>query len=428
MELLFANRLDEVSAAIAMHLDRGGQPARAVPFLERAAAVATRVSANEEAIRCLTHALSLLEKLPVGRDRDEQELALRSSLSVALNSARGYAAPEVEQNLNRVLMLSRAAGRGEVPVRWMWVAFTLRIVRGDLKGTREVSEQALARSLTDPSCRCEAHHAMGGTLLSVGELDASRFHFEAALSAYDERHPQRSALGSDLGVFAHAWYAHALWLLGDEPAAVSHVEQAVALARRLDHVYSQTLALAYAGLLHQMRRDADRVLDCAGAVVALCERYGFAYYGDWAQILIGWVRGLKRPADGIEIIESALDRLDASRAQVRRPYYLSLLAEIHGLLGNRDRAVSILDTATTMALERADAWWLPALYLQKSEFEPLPARDATLRRALDLARTQNSQRPRAADSRVDCDIDLEAPEPRTYHRTLSRTFRERLPS
>ena len=86
MELLFADRLDEVSASIAVHLDRGGQPARAVPFLERAAAVATRVSANEEAIRCLTHALSLVERLPAGRDRDEQELALRSSLSVALNS------------------------------------------------------------------------------------------------------------------------------------------------------------------------------------------------------------------------------------------------------------------------------------------------------------------------------------------------------
>ena len=58
MELLFANRLDEVSASIAVHLDRGGQPARAVPFLERAAAVATRVSATRrgdplpDATRC----------------------------------------------------------------------------------------------------------------------------------------------------------------------------------------------------------------------------------------------------------------------------------------------------------------------------------------------------------------------------------------
>jgi DNA-binding SARP family transcriptional activator len=397
MELLFANRLDEVSASIAVHLDRGGQPARAVPFLERAAAVSTRVSANEEAIRCLTHALTLLETLPAGRDRDERELALRSSLSVALNSARGYAATEVEQNLNRVFMLSRSAERGDVPVRWLWVAFTLRFMLGDLKGTREVSEQALARSVSDPSCRCEAHHAMGGTLSSMGELDASRHHFEAALSAYDERHPRRSALGSDLGVFAHAWYSHALWLLGDERAAVSHVEQAVALARRLDHVYSETLALAYAGLLHQMRRDADRVLECAEAVVARCERYGFGYYGDWAQALIGWARGLERPADGVEIIESALHRLDAHRAQARRPYYLSLLAEVYGLLGNRDRAASILDAAIIIALERADVWWLPALYFQKSGLEPPPERDASLLQGLELARAQNS---RALERRI----------------------------
>jgi DNA-binding SARP family transcriptional activator len=389
MELLFADRLDEGSASIAMHLDRGGLPARAVPFLERAAAVAIRVSAAEEAIRCLTHALSLLERLPAGRDRDERELALRSSLSVALNSARGYAAPEVEQNLDRVFKLSRSSG--EVPVRWMWAAFTFRIVRGDLRGARDVAEQALVRGESDPSCRCEAHHAMAGTLVSMGELDMSRRHFEASLAAYDERHPQRSALGSDLGVFTRSFYSHALWLLGDEGAAVSHVEQAVALARRLEHVYSQALALAYEAMLHQMRRDASRVLSSAEAVVTLCERYGFAYYGDWAHVLIGWALGLERPADGVERIESALDRFDAARAQARRPYYLSLLAESYTRLGNREKAASILDAAITMAHERADLWWLPALYFQKSELDPPPRNAATLRCALELARAQNSR-------------------------------------
>jgi hypothetical protein len=228
-------------------------------------------------------------------------------------------------------------------------------------------------------------------LQSVGDLDASRHHFEAALSAYDERHPQRTALGSDLGVFAHAWYSHALWLLGDERAAVSHVEQAVALAQRLDHVYSQALAFAYAAMLHQMRRDPDQVLQNAEAAVALCERYGFAYYGDWCRILIGWARGLERPADGVEMIEAALGRLDEQRAQARRPYYLSLLAELHDLLGSRDRASSILGAAITIALGRGDGSWLPALYLQQSALVRPSERDATVCRGLDLARAQNSR-------------------------------------
>ena len=390
MELLFAGRLDEVSASLAVHLDRGGQPARAVPFLERAAAVATRVSANEEAIRCLTYALSLLETLPATRDRDERELAIRSSLSVALNSARGYASIEVEQNLDRVFALSRADGQGQLPVRWLWVAFTHRFMLGDLKATRDVSEQALAFTVSDPSCRCEAHHAMGGMLMSVGELEASRQHFEASLAAYDERQPQRSALGSDLGVFAHAWYSHALWLLGEDDAAVTHADQGIALARRLDHLFSQTIALAYAALLHQMRRDSPRVLECAEGVVALCDRYGFGYYNDWARALIGWVRGQERPAVGIEMIESALKKLDAQRAQARRPYYLSLLADTYRLAGNRNRAGSIVDTAITMAHERSDVWWLPALLLQKSELEPAVERERSLREGLELARAQQS--------------------------------------
>ena len=164
---------------IAVHLERGGQPARAIPFLERAAAVAMRVSANDEAIRCLTRALTLLQLQPAGRDRDERELQLRSTLSVALNSGRGYAAPEVEDNLDRVLTLSRGSGQDQVPVRWLWAAFTLGFVRSDLKGTREMAEATLARSLSDPSCRCEAHHAMGATLWSIGELEASRAPFRA---------------------------------------------------------------------------------------------------------------------------------------------------------------------------------------------------------------------------------------------------------
>jgi tetratricopeptide (TPR) repeat protein len=344
-----------------------------------------------EALKKKTMTYEDLIRIAVETGTDEQELGLRSSLSVALNSSRGYAAIEVEQNLDRVFTLSAADGRGQVPVRWLWVAFTLRFMLGDLKATRAISEQALERSAVDPSCRCEAHHAMGAMLLSHGELEASRDHLEASLAAYDEAHPQCSALGSDLGVFAHAWYSHTLWLLGEENAAVAHAEQAITLAQRLDHKYSQTLALAYGALLHQMRLDPARVLACAEAAVELCARHGFGYYGEWARVLIGWARGQERPEEGIPIIESALESLDRSRAQARRPYYLSLLADTYGRLGKRDRAASIVDSAIGMALDRGDVWWVPALYLQRSDFEAAPEREAMLQRALAVARAQHSR-------------------------------------
>jgi hypothetical protein len=50
-----------------------------------------------------------------------------------------------------------------------------------------------------------------------------------------------------------------------------------------------------------------------------------------------------------------------------------------------------------MALERVELWWLPALYLQRSEFSPLPTRDEMLRRGLELARAQGG---RALEQRI----------------------------
>jgi hypothetical protein len=68
-----------------------------------------------------------------------------------------------------------------------------------------------------------------------------------------------------------------------------------------------------------------------------------------------------------------------------------LLAETCLFAGNRDRAASILDAAVAMALERSDVWWLPALYLQKSELEMPRVRESTRRRALELALAQDSR-------------------------------------
>jgi tetratricopeptide (TPR) repeat protein len=313
LERLSAPDFDAVSAAIAVHLDRGGQPLRAIPFLERAAEVATRVSATEETVRCFTYALSLVGALPAARDRDERELAIRGAMSASLTSARGYAALEVQSNLERIVVLGAALGVRETPVRWLWGLWTMHFVLGDMEAARQVSAQALASSV-DEASRCEAHHAMAGTLTSLGELEAAKEHFTSALDAYDERSPQRSAFGSDLGVFAHAFYAHDLFLLGDPDAALGEAEIAIDLARRLDHPYSLALALAYGALTHQLRDDVARVSAHAEEALRLCDRCGFAYYDDWPACWRAGRAAGKGSSLGITLIERGLQGLDSRRA------------------------------------------------------------------------------------------------------------------
>jgi hypothetical protein len=104
-------------------------------------------------VRCFTYALSLVNALPSGRDRDARELAIRDALSAPLTSARGYAATEVESNLERIVALGAALGHREVPVRWLWGLWTLHFVLGNMEAARKVSEHALARAWTKRHAR-----------------------------------------------------------------------------------------------------------------------------------------------------------------------------------------------------------------------------------------------------------------------------------
>jgi tetratricopeptide (TPR) repeat protein len=407
---------DRIAASIATHYERAGLQTRAIEWFERAAHVAARVSAHEEAVRCLTLALGFLRQVPAGVDRDRQELALRAALSRSLVPARGYAAAETEENLERIATLE-TADRGSVPVRWLWGLWTMRFVLGDLKTARGLAERALAYAETDDSCRCEAHHALAGTLANFGELDEARRHFEIALDAYDEAHPQYSALGSELGVFIHAWYSHVLCLLDLPDEARVHAEKSIAHAARLDHPYSLTVAYAYAALTHHLRRDVTAVRSCAEALTSLCERHGFTYYSEWASIFLGWVACREgRYADGLALIETGLARLDAQRAQARRPYYLSLLAESCAAAGQPESALDHLDRALSIADTQGDAWWLAELLRMKGELLPSSEGDALLGQAVDIARRQHS---RALERRVEAVIE------QRILRTVARTVRER---
>jgi DNA-binding SARP family transcriptional activator len=354
--------LDRVSASLAMHLEQAGQRARAVEFYEHATRVALTVTAHEEAIRCGTRALTLLEETTASPERDLRELRLRTTLAGSFTAARGYAAPATEANVERIEEIEAARGGSSVPS--LWSHWTLRFMLADLDRARVIAESAcaLAEAQDDRAHLCDAHHAMAGTLASLGEFAAARRHFEAALASCGGDRPRPSAHGSDLGVFTHAWFAHVLALTDEHAAAASHAQRAIELATRRDHPYSQALAQAYGALTAQIQLDEATVRARADRCIALCDRHGFAYYGDWARVLLGWC--LARDggaADGISLMEGALARLDAQRAFTRRPYYLSLLAEAH--LANQDpgRALALIEQALRLADAHREHWWTPQI-------------------------------------------------------------------
>jgi predicted ATPase len=73
----YASQADGLAAELAVHSERGGDPAGAVVWLERAAAGVRRRFADREAVEYINRAIALLGHLPECEERNRRELALR---------------------------------------------------------------------------------------------------------------------------------------------------------------------------------------------------------------------------------------------------------------------------------------------------------------------------------------------------------------
>jgi tetratricopeptide (TPR) repeat protein len=390
IELMTGSDLDTVAGQLAAHLEAGGQNRRAVDLYERAADVATRVSAFAEAARHLTRALALLELEPPSRDRHERELALLFRRSPALAAVEGYSSPRQEAAFARAQELAEELGRPRDVSLALSGSYSVFAVAGRTAEAMDLADRAVAR-LSHPDDESSAYMAVGGSQGASGNIEASIAGFRIALARY---RPGRSRTllpaGADPAVFTCAWGSHALWLNGRTAEARAWSVDAIRRADKLHHPYSLTIAHAYALILAQFRDDMPALREQASAVGELCARYDFAYYEDWPTILGSWAD--RDVDDGAAArIERAIEKLTTLRAMFRRPYYLWLLADVHRAAGRRDAAIAALREALAVARASGEHWWTAEIHRAAGELlEPAPEAGIRLRLAYQTAVDQAS--------------------------------------
>jgi len=88
-------------------------------------------------------------------------------------------------------------------------------------------------------------------------------------------------------------------LFGVPVAQEDHARRAVlAIAQKLSHPPSVALALDYAAMLHQFRREPRAACTHAEAAMALCAEQDFSYYLAWGRIMQGWAVAAPGEAEG----------------------------------------------------------------------------------------------------------------------------------
>jgi predicted ATPase len=156
------------------------------------------------------------------------------------------------------------------------------------------------------------------------------------------------------------------------------------------------VALAYAAMLHQFRREPTEVRARADAARSICTEHGFSYYDAWAAIMNGWAVAEEGDVDdGIARVRVGVRDLRATGAELRLPHYLGILADLYRRAQRLEDAIVTLAEARAVA-ERNDEHWTDAsLHLLEGDLA-LATRDQAeaercLRRAMESAQAQSAR-------------------------------------
>jgi predicted ATPase len=174
--------------------------------------------------------------------------------------------------------------------------------------------------------------------------------------------------------------------------------EAVTLAQQIARPFSLSFALTCAAICHQLRREGRATQERAEAALSLAKAQGFLYLMAVVSAIYGWVLVQQGQAqEGIEQLHQGLTAYRATGAETTRPYYLALLAEAYGMMGQPEAGLTILTAALTHVDTTGERWYEPELHRLKGELLLQQASDnqteveSCFHHALESARTQQAK-------------------------------------
>jgi len=324
------------------------------------------------------------------------------ALGASLCATKGYAASEVGEAYTYAQQLCQHL---EDPyqrfsvLRGLW---SYNLVYSELETAHALGEQllTLAQQVHNTAMLCIAHRALGSTLLFLGAVAAAHMHFAQGMALYDpEQHRVYAFLhGDDSGVICHSYAAWTLWYLGYPAQGVTRCHAAVTLAQQLTHPFSLSWVLGAAAMFHQFCREARCAQDCAEEVLSLALAQGFTQWSAYGAMLRGWALVHQGQAqEGITQLTQGLTAQRATGAEILRPYFLTLLVETYGTLGQPEAGLTVLTEALPLVDKTGARWYEPELYRLKGDLllhqssDNATEAESCFHHALAIARNQQAK-------------------------------------
>jgi len=371
LEAAFGDEATTIAAELSLHFEQGTDSIKAVHYLEKAAHRAARQHSHREAIDYVRRALAQLDRLPANQ-RGSTELRLQLQLGVQLQITRGFADPQARKAFAKARDLSDELGESpsRFPAYWgLWLHHKARseLVKAG-KMARELFD--LAKELRDSALELQSHQALAVTSLCAGQPASTRQHMELGVALYEpQRHNALAfTFGQDPGVACRSFGAVALWLLGYPDQAMRTCREALRLSHELLQPSSQALALHFAAMLHQCRRDGEAALNCAELSLTIAAERGQSFWMAGATVMRGWAMAhLGNAIEGIAQMRQGLESWRSTGSLTYCTYYLALLAEAIGRNGDASEALDQIDQALELVEQTSERLFEAELYRLRGE-------------------------------------------------------------
>jgi len=402
LEAQFPETAEGQPELLAHHFTEAGLIERAVGYWHKAGQRASERSAHVETISHLRTGLALLQTLPETPDRVQREVDMLIALGAALRATKGAGAPEFGETYTRARQLCHHLEDSQrlfSVLRGLWHYY---YIHADLRTAYELGEQllALAQQAQAPVMLVAAHRALGATLYYLAGVAEAHPHFAQGIALYDLQQHRASTFlyGEDAGVVCHNFAALALWLLGYPAQGRALLDAAVTLAQQVAHPFSLGFALSNAAVCHQFRREGRAAQEYAEAAISLTTEQGFPYWSAFSSILRGWALAQQGQAqEGITQIHYGLTIYPVTGADLFQPYFLTLLAEAHGTIGELETGLTVLTEALMLTDKIGVRWYESESYRLKGELllqqssDHYAEAERCFHHAIDIARNRQAK-------------------------------------
>jgi predicted ATPase len=382
LETQFPETAEGQPELLAHHCTEAGLIEQAVRYWQRAGENAIQRSAHVEAITHLQQGLELLKTLPETSERTQHELDMHITLGASLIATKGYAAPEVGKTYTQARQLCEHLEDPSHLFPVLRALHSYHNVRGELQTAHALGEQllSLAQRAQDAAMLVGAHDALGNTLFFLGAGVSALTHLAQGIALDDPQqhhqqyHTSMFLYGQGAGVVCYSHAARALWLLGYPAQGLTRSHEAVTLAQQSARPFSLGLVLSFTAIFHAFRREVRLTQERAEAAIRLAEEQGFPQLKDvpstmvHPSILRGWALAHQGQAkEGIAQLTEGLRAYRATGAATWRPYFLALLAEVHGTLGEPEAGLTVLTEALALVDTIGARWCEAEIYRLKGK-------------------------------------------------------------